>query len=191
MNEHNNAPLCECGHAKYIHNDSVCQTFQGTPDWAQCGCQRFTPTATDAREDADKLLPCPFCGEMPETCGKSGAEKTLDEYLLAKPNLRCTGRCPLRWVPGGISWEEWQTRVTPLSPAKPADPSLVDEAREYLDEASVYAEHGAGVGNETELMADFTARKVRDERIKIADELERSVELNGMLIDFISELRGK
>lgn len=146
MNEHNNAPLCECGCPARGHyfgtHRTVCQCIK-CPD-----CKRFTPTATDAREDADKPK------HEHKECVLFGCE------------------CKHFWQ----------------SPAKPADPSLAQEAefdglQDVADKWIHRARHECEYDLERQqlsqdiaaFVADFTARKVRDERIKIAEELNEYI----------------
>lgn len=52
---------------------------------------------------------CPFCGNEPEAL--TPLKATIDEALMAKPDLICSGlTCPLHFRPP-FTWEEWHLRA--------------------------------------------------------------------------------
>lgn len=62
--------------------------------------------------DVTELLPCPFCGSQPERVPAMRDFATLDDALLAEPDVRCRSiKCPIRFMPTPFALDEWNTRA--------------------------------------------------------------------------------
>jgi hypothetical protein len=177
MNEHNDktaGKLCKCGFPNDHSHD----------------CPAFMPP--DAREHADNRVFVQV-REMTDTDRFAFGEEYLDVVEAAAKFYDEFGRPDQPINAMALFAIEYGKG----SPAKPADPSLVEEAREFVEsgEGKPFSE---GI---YKCMADFATRLLRAERVKIADEIDdmlsdlhpanrQELQPVACVLNYISELRG-